>query len=153
MIIFLFWISHHKTSVDYLRASASPSTYWPITGFCVQGPACTYGIWLLHRSLRSVNMIYNHVIGHQTALKCISGNNKDIVLLKLELFMIWALEGLAVWEIRRKNRTGEVEIQVGAAVKGLKRGNWRTMVGSELREENRLILFHNRIYVPRDAEL
>jgi hypothetical protein len=90
-----------------------------------------------------------------------SGDNNDVVLLKPELFAIWALEGLVVegeekeivQEIRRKNRTGEVEMQVAAAVKGLKEGNRRTMVGSEWREENGLILFRNRIYVPRNAEL
>jgi len=90
-----------------------------------------------------------------------SGDNDDVVLLKPELFAIRALEGLAVegeekeivQEIRKKNRTGEVEMQVAAAVKGLKGGNRRTMVGSEWREENGLILFRNRIYVPRDAEL
>jgi hypothetical protein len=47
-----------------------------------------------------------------------SGDNDDVVLLKPELFTIRVLEGLAVegeekeivQEIRRKNRTGEVEM-------------------------------------------
>jgi hypothetical protein len=86
-----------------------------------------------------------------------SSNNDNTVLLKPELFAIWALEGLAVKgegkeivQVRRKNRMGEVEMQVAAAVKGLKGGNRRTMVGSEWREENGLIIFCNRIYMPRD---
>jgi hypothetical protein len=66
-------------------------------------------------------------------------DNKNIVLLKQELFMIRALEGLMVrgeekdivWEIQRRNREGEVEMQVIAAVKELKRGNQRSMRGEE----------------------
>jgi hypothetical protein len=52
---------------------------------------------------------------------------------------IRALEGLSVrgeekdivWEIQRRNREGEIKTQVMAAVKELKRGNWRSMRGME----------------------
>jgi hypothetical protein len=58
-------------------------------------------------------------------------DNENIVLLKPELFTIRALEGLLVGgeekdivrEIWRRNREGEVEMQVRAAVKELKRSN------------------------------
>jgi hypothetical protein len=55
-------------------------------------------------------------------------DNENIVLLKLDLFAIRALEGLTVEgeekdivrEIQKRNREGEVEMQVTAAVKELK---------------------------------
>jgi hypothetical protein len=76
-------------------------------------------------------------------------DNENVVLLKPELFAIRALEGLTVKgeekdivrEIRRRNREGEVEMQVTAAVKELKRGNWRSMRGEEWKAQEGLILF------------
>jgi hypothetical protein len=75
-------------------------------------------------------------------------DNENIILLKLELFTIRALEGLLVrgeekdivQEIQR-NREGEVETQVMVAVKKLKRGNQRSMRGEEWKEQDGLILF------------
>ena len=88
-------------------------------------------------------------------------DNEDIVLLKPELFAIRALEGLTVEgeekeivrEIRKRNREGEVEMQVTAAVKELKKGNRRSMRGEEWKTQDGLILFRDRIYVPKNAEL
>jgi hypothetical protein len=76
-------------------------------------------------------------------------DNKNIILLKLELFTIRALEGLTVrgeekdivQKIRRRNREGEVKTQVMAAVKELKRGNQRSMRGEEWKEQDGIILF------------
>jgi hypothetical protein len=64
-------------------------------------------------------------------------DNENIILLKPELFTIKALEGLTVEgeekdivrEILKRNREGEVEMQVTAAVKELKKGNQRSMRG------------------------
>jgi hypothetical protein len=88
-------------------------------------------------------------------------DNENVVLLKPELFAIRALEGLTVEgeekdivkEIRKRNREGEVEMQVTAAVKELKRGNQRSMRGEEWKAQDGLILFQDRIYVPKNAEL
>jgi hypothetical protein len=57
-----------------------------------------------------------------------SQDNENIVLLKLELFAIRALEGLMMegeekeitWEIQRGNREGKTDAQVKAAVEALK---------------------------------
>ena len=76
-------------------------------------------------------------------------DNSDMVLLKLDFFVVRALEGLSVEgeekeivkEIWRRNREGEAEIQVTAAVKELKKGNRRLMRGEEWKERDRLILF------------
>jgi hypothetical protein len=87
-------------------------------------------------------------------------DNENIVLLKPELFAIRALEGLTVEgeekdivrEIRKRNREGEVEMQVTAAVKELKRGNQRSMRGEEWKAQDGLIPFRDRIYVPKNTE-
>ena len=76
-------------------------------------------------------------------------DNENIVLLKPEMFTIMALEGLMVEgeeknivrEIWKKNREGEVEMQVTVAVKELKRGNRRSMRGEEWKTQDPLILF------------
>jgi hypothetical protein len=76
-------------------------------------------------------------------------DNENIVLLKLELFAIRALEGLMVEgeekdivrEIWKRNREGEVKMQVIAAVKELKRGNQRSMRGEEWKAQDGLIFF------------
>jgi hypothetical protein len=88
-------------------------------------------------------------------------DNENVVLLKPELFPIRALEGLTVEgeekdivrEIQKRNREGEVEMQVTAAVKELKRGNQRSMRGEEWKAQDGLILFRDRIYVPKNAKL
>jgi hypothetical protein len=56
-------------------------------------------------------------------------------------------------EIRKRNREGEVEMQVTVVVKELKRGNWRSMRGEEWKAQDGLILFRDRIYIPKNAEL
>jgi hypothetical protein len=86
-------------------------------------------------------------------------DNENIILLKLELFTIRALEGLSVrgeekdivQEIQRTNREGEVETQVMAAVKELKRGNQRSMRGEEWKEQDRLILINTTIPISPDT--
>jgi hypothetical protein len=77
-------------------------------------------------------------------------DSENIVLLKPELFMIRALEGLTIKGEKKdivreiqKNKEGEVEMQVTAAVKELKRGNQRSMRGEEWKEQNGLILFQD----------
>jgi hypothetical protein len=74
-------------------------------------------------------------------------DNENIVLLKPELFAIRALEGLTVEgeekdivrEIQKRNREGEVEMQVTAAVKELKRGNRRSMRGEEWKAQQLML--------------
>jgi hypothetical protein len=87
-------------------------------------------------------------------------DNENIVLLKPELFTIRALEGLTVEgeekdivrEIQKRNREGEVEMQVTAAVKELQRGNQRSMKGEKWKAQDGLILFRARIYMPKNTE-
>ena len=88
-------------------------------------------------------------------------DNEDIVLLRPELFTIRALEGITVEgeekqivrEIRRRNREGKAETQVKAAVEALKGTNRRSMRGEEWKSQDGLILFRDRIYVPKDPDL
>jgi len=70
-----------------------------------------------------------------------SGNqdNDDLVLLKPELFAIWALERISMKgeeeeileEVRRQMRVGEMEDKVVKAVAALKEGRYKTMQSAE----------------------
>jgi hypothetical protein len=90
-------------------------------------------------------------------------NNKGLVpaVTMACLPQVRALEGLTVKgeekdivrEIWKRNREGEVEMQVTAAVKELKRGNRKSMRGEEWKAQDGLILFQDRIYIPKNAEL
>jgi hypothetical protein len=90
-----------------------------------------------------------------------SGDNNNITLLKPELFTIRALEGITVegeeWdilqEVRQRNHTGEQEDLVAAAAKALKESRGNSVRSSEWKESEGLLLFHDHIYVPNNAEL
>jgi hypothetical protein len=88
-------------------------------------------------------------------------DNADIMLLKPELFAIRALEGVQaegeereiLKEIRRRNLVPEEEDVVVTAVKALKGVSGRGMVSAEWREDQGVLYFRGRIYVPKNAEL
>ena len=56
-------------------------------------------------------------------------------------------------EIRRRSREGLYEDKVTKAVKELKSGRGRTFRAAEWREDDGLLFFRDRIYVPRDLNL
>ena len=84
-----------------------------------------------------------------------------MVLLDPGLFAIRAVEGWIVegeekdimTEIRRRARDGAYEDKVAKVVKELKSGRNQVFRTSEWREENGLLFFRDRIYVPRDLNL
>jgi hypothetical protein len=90
-----------------------------------------------------------------------SQDNKDIVLLKPELFEIQALEGLTLVgeeaellkEVRRGNRDGKQEDAVAVVAKGLMQTGTSTAKASEWSLEEGVLFFQGKIYVPNDAEL
>jgi hypothetical protein len=90
-----------------------------------------------------------------------SKDNEDVVLLDPGLFAIRAVEGLVVEgeekdimkQIRQRSREGRYEDKVTKAIKELKGGRGGTFRTAEWREENGLLFFRDRIYVPRDPEL
>jgi hypothetical protein len=91
-----------------------------------------------------------------------SGDNAEIVLLKPELFVVRAIEGIRaegeekeiLQEIRRQNRIPEEEDAVVTTAKAMKKvvGAGRVQ-SAEWSEEHGLVFFRGRIYVPRNAEL
>ena len=88
-------------------------------------------------------------------------DNEGVVLLDPGLFAIRALEGWVtegeekdiMKEIRRRSREGLYEDKVTKAVKELKSGRGRTFRAAEWREDDGLLFFRDRIYVPRDLNL
>jgi hypothetical protein len=91
-----------------------------------------------------------------------SGDNKDITLLRLELFVIRALEGLTVeveeWDILRdicrRNRTGAQEDTVAAVAQALKKSAaGKSLRSAKWQDSQDLLFFRDRIYVPKDADL
>src|SRR5438034_2408425 len=88
-------------------------------------------------------------------------DNEDMILLDPGLFAIRAVEGLVVEgeekdimkKIRQRSREERYEDKVTKAAKELKGGRGRTFRAAEWREENSLLFFRDRIYVPHDLDL
>src|ERR687895_1804616 len=84
-----------------------------------------------------------------------------MVLLDPGLFAIQAVEGWIaegeekdiLTEIRQKAQDGAYEDKVAKVVKELKSSRNKVFRTSEWREENGLLFFRDRIYVPRDLTL
>ena len=90
-----------------------------------------------------------------------SEDNKDIVLLRPDLFTIRALEAMTVegeerdilHDIRKGNRTGAREDAVARAAQELKKSSGKSLRSAEWRESQDLLYFRDRIYVPKNADL
>jgi hypothetical protein len=91
-----------------------------------------------------------------------SWDNKDITLLRPELFAICALKGLTVEgeeqdilkDIHCRNRTGAQEDTVVAVAQALKKSAARkSFLSAEWWESQDLLFFRDCIYIPKDADL
>jgi RNase H-like domain found in reverse transcriptase/Reverse transcriptase (RNA-dependent DNA polymerase)/Integrase zinc binding domain/Chromo (CHRromatin Organisation MOdifier) domain len=90
-----------------------------------------------------------------------SDDNRDIVLLQPDLFVVRALEGIApegeerdiLRDIRRTNRSSLYEDVVALAVKELRKGSTLSLHAAEWTEKEGLLYFWDRIYVPNDPRL
>ena len=90
-------------------------------------------------------------------------DNDNIVLLKSELFAIRATEGITVEgeeveilrDIRRGNREGQFDDSVAKAAAALKAGKSksRSLRSAEWVDDNGILMFRGRIYVPSDPDL
>jgi transposase InsO family protein len=88
-------------------------------------------------------------------------DNEDVTLLKPELFIVRALEGVELTgeeeeimkEVRKGNREGRQEEAVAAAAKELMRSSTQTTKSKEWSREDGILLFRGKIYVPKDPEL
>jgi len=90
-----------------------------------------------------------------------ASDNKDVVLLRLELIVVQALEGLhlkgperdMLREIRQGNQRGEQEEPVVKAARELWQASSKTVRFAEWSEENRVLWFRGKIYVPWNLDL
>jgi len=90
-----------------------------------------------------------------------TSNNEDVVLLRPELLAIRALEGIQsegpekdiLREIRRGNQKGDQEEPVAKAARELWQALGKTVRSAEWSEDNGVLRFRGKIYVPRNADL
>jgi hypothetical protein len=90
-----------------------------------------------------------------------SGDNKDVTLLRPELFTTRALEGLTaegeeqdiLQDIRKGNWAGTHKDAVARAAQELKKSARKSLRSAEWRESQDLLYFWDRIYVPKDPDL
>jgi len=90
-----------------------------------------------------------------------TSNNKDMVLLWPELLAIWALEGVQLEgpekdilkEIRQGNQKGDQEEPVAKAVRELRQASGKTVRSTEWSEEEGVLWFRGKIYVPQSSDL
>jgi len=90
-----------------------------------------------------------------------ASDNKDVVLLRPELIAVWALEGLhleglerdMLREIHQGNQRGNQEEPVAKAARELQQASSKTVCSVEWSEENRVLWFRGKIYIPRNSDL
>jgi len=90
-----------------------------------------------------------------------TSDNKDVVLLRPELLAIRALEGVQLEgpekdilrEIRQGNQKGDQEEPVAKAVRELQQTSSKTVRSAEWSEEEGVLRFRGKIYVPWSSDL
>jgi len=90
-----------------------------------------------------------------------ASNNENVVLLRLELIAVRALEGLhlegpeqdMLREIRQGNQRGEQEEPVAKAARELQQASSKMVCSMEWSEEDRVLWFRGKIYVPWNSDL
>jgi len=90
-----------------------------------------------------------------------ASDNKDVVLLRPELLAIRALEGVQMErpekgilrEIRQENQRGDQKEPVAKAARELRQATSKTVRSAEWVEEEGLLQFRDKIYVPWNADL
>jgi len=90
-----------------------------------------------------------------------TSDNEDVVLLRLELLAIRALEGVQLKglekdilkEIRQGNQKGDQEEPVAKAARELRQTSSKTVRSAEWSEEEGVLRFRGKIYVPRSSDL
>ena len=88
-------------------------------------------------------------------------DNDDLILLTPDLFVVRVLEGVTtsgeeediLREVQRLMRDGKVEDAVVKAAEELRRGSTTSVRGSEWVEEEGLMSFRGKVYIPNDPDL
>ena len=90
-----------------------------------------------------------------------TSDNADVILLRPELFAIQALKGIQsegpekdiLREIHRENQKGDQEEPVAKAARELQQTSDKTVRFAEWSEDDGVLQFRGKIYVPRDVDL
>jgi len=90
-----------------------------------------------------------------------ASDNEDVVLLQPELIAVRALEGLylegperdMLREIHQRNQRGEQEEPVAKAARELQQASSKTVCSTEWSEEDGVLQFRGKIYVPWNSDL
>jgi len=90
-----------------------------------------------------------------------ASDNENVVLLRPELIAVQALEGLhlegpeqdMLREIRQGNQRGEQEEPVAKAARELRQASSKTVHSTEWSDEDGVLQFRGKIYVPRNPDL
>jgi len=90
-----------------------------------------------------------------------TSDNKDIVLLRLELIAVRALEGLhlegperdMLREICQGNQKGDQKEPIAKVARELRQTSSKTVHSAEWLEDDRVLWFRGKIYVPQNSDL
>jgi len=90
-----------------------------------------------------------------------ASDNKDMVLLRLELLAIQALKGIQLEEpekdilreIHQGNQKGDQEEPVAKAVRELRQASSKMVCSTEWSKDKELLQFRGKIYVPQNPDL
>jgi len=90
-----------------------------------------------------------------------ASNNEDVVLLRLELIAVWALEGLhleglerdMLREIHQGNQKGNQKEPIAKVARELWQTLSKTVRSVEWSEDDRVLRFRGKIYVPQNSDL
>jgi len=90
-----------------------------------------------------------------------TSDNENVVLLRPELIVVRALEGLhlegperdMLREIRQGNQKGDQEEPIAKAVRELRQTSSKTVHSVEWSKDDGVLQFRGKIYVPRNSDL
>jgi len=90
-----------------------------------------------------------------------TSDNKDVVLLRPELLAIRALKGIQsegpekdiLREIHQGNQKGDQEELVAKTARELRQALGKTVCSAEWSEDDRVLRFRGKIYIPRNTDL
>ena len=130
---------------------------------------CHQAHWSLYLARFDFKLIHcpGHSIGKPDALLWRpdhgnrASNNKNVVLLRPELIVIWALEGLhlegpeqdMLREIRQGNQKDDQEEPIAKAAKELWQASSKMVCSAEWSEDDKVLWFRGKIYVSQNSDL
>jgi len=90
-----------------------------------------------------------------------ASDNEDVILLRLELIVVRALEGLhlegperdMLREIRQGNQKGDQKEPVAKAARKLQQTSSKTVRSAEWLEDDGVLRFRGKIYIPQNSDL